>query len=420
MQRPITPIPMAWLLISLVAAGGVLAQQARTSVSALDPTWPRDSLPDTLRCHRRPRAFPPGATGRRFADWRLDPAVAAPGGYVYTTVIAGDISTRISARPGEEASYQTGSALVESPGEGLQIGDAGPASGRVISTALLPTNAPLTMCQNGLTSNAYPTLTDWFWVQDIDFGVPCPITVGRSTVEVDRPEGAFELVQLVLDLNPGISTPRHIHGGPGVQRRNCRECDAPTRRHCPGVRRRRVLGQRIPAWFTQHVTMARTWRRWLPHSYFRGETAHHCRLDCIEAAEVPCMLPGSAHQFSSAGTASLRSSNLSLVNPKASCRLVTLVGPGGVGKTRLALERRSGQARRNPPGGRMCQRLDSEAHTPGTLVSPHGVNRLPALVPLPEAVTLPFESTILNSYVPVKASKLSSRANSIWTVAVPA
>jgi hypothetical protein len=132
---------------------------------------------------------------------------------VYTTVIAGDISTRISARPGEEASYQTGSTLVESPGEGLHIGDAGPASARVISTALLPTNAPLTMYQNGLTSNAYPTLTDWFWVQDIDFGVPCPITVSRSTVEVDRPEGAFDLVQLVLDLNPGISTPRHIHGG---------------------------------------------------------------------------------------------------------------------------------------------------------------------------------------------------------------
>jgi hypothetical protein len=101
---------------------------------------------------------------------------------VYTTVIAGDISTRISARPGEEASYQTGSTLVESPGEGLQIGDAGPARARVISTALLPTNAPLTMCQNGLTSNAYPTLTDWFCRQGQERATPTGITFPRRAV----------------------------------------------------------------------------------------------------------------------------------------------------------------------------------------------------------------------------------------------
>jgi quercetin dioxygenase-like cupin family protein len=137
----------------------------------------------------------------------------APGGRVYSTVIDGEISTRLGAAPGEETTYQTGSTFVESPGDYVQVGNAGPAGARIMSTALLPTNAPLTMYQNGRTSNAYPTLTDWFLVQDIDVGVPGPATVGRSAVEVDRPAGAFELVQLVLDLDPGAATPRHIHGG---------------------------------------------------------------------------------------------------------------------------------------------------------------------------------------------------------------
>jgi hypothetical protein len=45
MQRPITPIPIAWLLISLVAAGGVLAQQAPTSVPLSIPPGPVTHLP---------------------------------------------------------------------------------------------------------------------------------------------------------------------------------------------------------------------------------------------------------------------------------------------------------------------------------------------------------------------------------------
>jgi quercetin dioxygenase-like cupin family protein len=148
-----------------------------------------------------------------------------PGGYVYTTVIEGEISTRTIGRsgqeasPGQEATYAAGSTFFETPHEYLQVGNAGPTTARVMATALLPTREPLTIYPDGFTSNAYPTLTDWYFTQGIDltqgFVVPAPgpETVDRSSVEVDRPAGALELVQLVLDFNPGIWTPRHLHGG---------------------------------------------------------------------------------------------------------------------------------------------------------------------------------------------------------------
>jgi quercetin dioxygenase-like cupin family protein len=82
-----------------------------------------------------------------------------------------------------------------------------------MTTAMLPMNAPLTIYRDGLTSSAYPTLTDWYSIQDIGIDVPGPSIVGRSAVDVERPAGAFELVQLVLDLDPGVATPRHMHGG---------------------------------------------------------------------------------------------------------------------------------------------------------------------------------------------------------------
>jgi quercetin dioxygenase-like cupin family protein len=40
-----------------------------------------------------------------------------------------------------------------------------------------------------------------------------PTTADRASIEVDRPAGAFELVHLVLDFNPGVWTPKHLHGG---------------------------------------------------------------------------------------------------------------------------------------------------------------------------------------------------------------
>ena len=125
-----------------------------------------------------------------------------PGGYVYTTVIDGEISTRMVDMPGQEAVYPSGITFFETPGEYVQVGNASAASARVISTAMLPVGAPLSVDQEGFTVNAY-TGSDGSG----------PTIVDRASIEVDRPAGAFELVQLVLDFDSGVWTPRHLHGG---------------------------------------------------------------------------------------------------------------------------------------------------------------------------------------------------------------
>jgi quercetin dioxygenase-like cupin family protein len=135
------------------------------------------------------------------------------GGYVYTTVIEGEVTTRSGVASDQATTYQAGETFVEAPDELLQVGNDGAGNARVLSTALLPTHAPLTIYADGLTSNRYPTLTDWYGARDIQLDVRGPATVARSSIEVDRPEAAFELVQLVLELNPDVSTPRHVHGG---------------------------------------------------------------------------------------------------------------------------------------------------------------------------------------------------------------
>jgi quercetin dioxygenase-like cupin family protein len=40
-----------------------------------------------------------------------------------------------------------------------------------------------------------------------------PVTVYHSSIPVERPAGAFELVHVVLDFDLGTWTPRHMHGG---------------------------------------------------------------------------------------------------------------------------------------------------------------------------------------------------------------
>jgi len=67
------------------------------------------------------------------------------GGYIYTTVIQGEVTTRIGTASDQETTYQTGEAFVEAPGELLPVGNSGAGKARVLSTALLPAHAPLTI-----------------------------------------------------------------------------------------------------------------------------------------------------------------------------------------------------------------------------------------------------------------------------------
>jgi hypothetical protein len=123
-----------------------------------------------------------------------------PGGRIYYAVIDGSISTRRSWSGGvDQASYEAGQTFVARPGEYLQVGNATSDTTRVMATAVLPPYAPLTIYQDGIASNAYPTLSNWNYTHDRVFAAPGPETVYRSVTEVQRPASAFELVQLVLD-----------------------------------------------------------------------------------------------------------------------------------------------------------------------------------------------------------------------------
>jgi quercetin dioxygenase-like cupin family protein len=140
---------------------------------------------------------------------------------VATTVIEGELSTRTTGALGQEDTYPAGSAFTANPGEYLQLGNASTANARVIATALLPKGAPLTIDQAGISSDAYSDPTDtWAGVRSVTYGVldsaarvPHARTVYQSSISVDRPAGAFELVHVLLDLDPGTWTPQHIHGG---------------------------------------------------------------------------------------------------------------------------------------------------------------------------------------------------------------
>jgi quercetin dioxygenase-like cupin family protein len=211
-KRPIIALALFALLINRAPAVGAFAQPAPTSVPLSIPPGPVTHFPTRFDVVDAPAQFRQVLLVVDFPAGSWTP-LHAPGGYVYSTVIEGEIYTRNVAVPDQDATYEAGSTFVETPGDYVQVGNASTVSARVVSTALLPINAPLTIYRDGVTSNAFPSLTDWNYSHDIMFGVPGPTTFGRASVNVDRPAGALELVQLVLDLDPGISTPRHMHGG---------------------------------------------------------------------------------------------------------------------------------------------------------------------------------------------------------------
>src|SRR5215203_4986656 len=45
---------------------------------------------------------------------------------------------------------------------------------------------------------------------------PGPKTIYRSSLPGQTIQGEFELINLILDFDPGAATPPHIHGGPGI------------------------------------------------------------------------------------------------------------------------------------------------------------------------------------------------------------
>jgi quercetin dioxygenase-like cupin family protein len=135
----------------------------------------------------------------------------APGGTLYATVIEGEVSSRLGGVFGD--TYPTGSTFTANPGQYLELGNATTSNARIVATLLVPKGTPLTVDQAGFSSDAYSGPTDDYRVLDSVARAPRPTTAYHSSISVERPAGAFELVHVVLDFDPGTWTPRHIHGG---------------------------------------------------------------------------------------------------------------------------------------------------------------------------------------------------------------
>jgi quercetin dioxygenase-like cupin family protein len=196
------PIIFVSLVVGLLPVGGVLAQPATTPVPLVAPPGPVSHFATRFDVVDPPEQFDQVLLIIDFPSGAWTP-VHTPGGYLYTTVVGGEVSTRTLGTTGSVDTYQAGDTFIETPGEYLAVGNASTGSARVISTAMLPKDAPLTVDQAGVTIDAYPALSDGAG----------PVTVDHASIAVDRPAGAFELVHLVLDFDPGIWTPRHLHGG---------------------------------------------------------------------------------------------------------------------------------------------------------------------------------------------------------------
>lgn len=118
------------------------------------------------------------------------------GGQVLVTVLEGETTVRDSQ--GTETIYKPGESFVETPGTYLEIGNTGNVLTRNVALVLLPKGAQLTTTASGINTQDAP---------------PGPKTVYRTQSSLGSLSGDFDLVQLIVDFEPGAWTPSHTHGG---------------------------------------------------------------------------------------------------------------------------------------------------------------------------------------------------------------
>jgi len=125
------------------------------------------------------------------------------------------ISTRMPSSEGDrEATFEAGDTFLSTPGVYSQIGNASASSARIITTAWLRNGAPLTIYQDGYTSNAYPSLTDWNWTHDLVVPALGPTTVGRAAIEANGLPRPLDDSGRAIDVLPGgYAVPAILPGG---------------------------------------------------------------------------------------------------------------------------------------------------------------------------------------------------------------
>jgi quercetin dioxygenase-like cupin family protein len=193
-MRTAALIYLVALLLGLLPAGAALAHEAHQAapgpVFRYMTRFDAAPAPETFDQIMLVLDFAPGA-------WTPP---HTHGGHVYTTVVEGEMSARLAGMPATEKKYKPGETWVETPGEYMEAGNAGGAKARLLVTAILPKGAPLTTNQAGVGTQNPP---------------PGPTTVYRTTLDAIRPGAPFEVVQFLVDFNPGAATPVHTHPGRG-------------------------------------------------------------------------------------------------------------------------------------------------------------------------------------------------------------
>jgi quercetin dioxygenase-like cupin family protein len=197
-------------LIFLVASGSAALAQPTPTASPLNaPPGPVSHFATSFDVVDAPEHFEQVLSIIDFPGGAWTPS-HTPGGALYMTVIQGQISTRSA---GSEKTFQPGGTIALNNGDYVEVGNATSGSARVIATAILPMGAPLTIDSAGFSNDAYSGSTQGSGVLDSVVHTPRPTTVYHSAIAVERPAGVFAVAHVLLDLEPGVWTPQHIHGG---------------------------------------------------------------------------------------------------------------------------------------------------------------------------------------------------------------
>jgi quercetin dioxygenase-like cupin family protein len=187
------PLFLAMLLVGLMPAGVGLAQQAPAPVPPAGPSGPVTRFPTRFTIADAPEQFEQVLMVIDFepGSWTRP---HMPGGNVYNTVIEGAISSRPMGST-SATTYEAGGTFVAPAGEYVEVGNSGRVSARMISTTVLPKHTTL------------------FTFADVS-GVPPPgpEIVGQAVIGVDRPSRVFELMQMLVEFEPGMWTATHMHG----------------------------------------------------------------------------------------------------------------------------------------------------------------------------------------------------------------
>jgi quercetin dioxygenase-like cupin family protein len=203
------PSILAALLVGLVPLGAVRAQSATPGPLA-GPPGPVTHFPTHFLIADAPEQFDQVLMVIDFQPGSWTPP-HMPGGNVYNTVIEGAISIRPMGNT-SATTYEAGATFVASAGEYVEVGNSGDVSARMISTTVLPKGATLTTYAD-VNVEPYRSVVDSYHLQDLFVPPPRPTIVGVGSVDVEGSATALELVQMLVEFEPGMWTATHRHGG---------------------------------------------------------------------------------------------------------------------------------------------------------------------------------------------------------------